>query len=75
MKKNQEQYATTQIITKEKPKIIQTVNEGDIDPLETSEWLESLSDVIKKDGNHRAHYLIKELINKAYMEGANIPYT
>ena len=31
--------------------------------------------VIEKDGNQRAHYLIKELINKAYMEGANIPYT
>ena len=33
------------------------------------------SEVIEKDGNQRAHYLIKELINKAYMEGANIPYT
>ena len=54
---------------------IQVVNEGDIDPLETSEWLDSLSSVIEKDGNKRAHYLIKELINKAYMEGANIPYT
>ncbi|GIS78067.1 MAG: hypothetical protein CM1200mP13_14260 [Candidatus Pelagibacterales bacterium] len=28
-----------------------------------------------KDGNQRAHFLIKELINKAYREGANIPYT
>ena len=37
------------------------INEGDIDPLETNEWLESLSAVIEKDGNHRAHYLIKEL--------------
>ena len=43
----------------EKPEIIQVVNEGDIDPLETSEWLESLSAVIEKDGNQRAHYLIK----------------
>ena len=57
------------------PEIIQVVNEGDIDPLETNEWLESLSSVINKDGNQRAHYLIRELINKAYMEGANIPYT
>ena len=56
-----------------KPEIIQVVNKGDIDPLETSEWLDSLSSVIEKDGNKRAHYLIKELINKAYMEGANIP--
>ena len=73
--KNQEQKKTSQKIVKKKPKIIQVVNDGDIDPLETSEWLESLSDVIEKDGNQRAHYLIKELINKAYMEGANIPYT
>ena len=75
LKKTQEQKKPIQKIEKEKPEIIQVVNEGDIDPLETSEWLESLSDVIEKDGNHRAHYLIKELINKAYMEGANIPYT
>ena len=46
-----------------------------LDPQETSEWLESLTAVMDKDGNQRAHYLIKELINKAYMEGANIPYT
>mgnify|MGYP001214266515 CR=1 FL=1 len=60
---------------KEKTEIIQIKKGGDIDPLETKEWLESLSAVIEKDGNQRAHYLIKELINKAYMEGANIPYT
>ncbi len=70
LKKNQEQK-----ITIEKSEITQIINKGDIDPLETSEWLESLSDVIKKDGNQRAHYLIRELINKAYMQGANIPYT
>ena len=28
-----------------------------------------------RDRNQRAHFLIKELINKAYREGANIPYT
>ncbi len=49
---------------KEKP-IIQVIKEDDLDPLETNEWLESLSAVIEKDGNQRAHYLIKELINKA----------
>ena len=75
LKKTQEQKKTIQKLEKEKPERTQVVNEEDIDPLETSEWLESLSDVIEKDGNQRAHYLIKELINKAYMEGANIPYT
>ncbi len=75
LKKNQDQNELVKNIVKEKDQKIEVINEGDIDPLETSEWLESLSAVIEKDGNHRAHYLIKELINKAYMEGANIPYT
>jgi len=74
-----------EIILKNKKKIIQQkpvkkeqqiiVNENDIDPLETQDWIESLSVVLEKDGNQRAHFLIKELINKAYKEGANIPYT
>ena len=63
------------IIPEKKQSIIQVSNGVDIDPLETKDWLESLSAVISKDGNHRAHFLIKELINKAYREGANIPYT
>ncbi len=75
LEKKQGQTIHTNDIERKKPEIIQVVNEGDIDPLETNEWLESLTAVIEKDGNHRAHYLIKELINKAYMEGANIPYT
>ena len=58
-----------------KREIIQVVNDADNDPLETQDWIESLNAVIQKQGNQRAHYLIKELINKAYMEGANIPYT
>ena len=75
LEKKQEQIIHTNNIERKKPEIIQVVNDNDIDPLETSEWLESLTAVIEKDGNQRAHYLIKELINKAYMEGANIPYT
>ena len=65
----------SKIIKRQKPEIIQSLSKGDLDPLETNDWLDSLTAVIEKDGNQRAHYLIKELINKAYMEGANIPYT
>jgi pyruvate dehydrogenase E1 component len=75
LKEKENVIQTNKIITPEKPEIIQIINDGDIDPVETQEWLESLSAVIDKDGNHRAHYLIKELINKAYMQGVNIPYT
>jgi pyruvate dehydrogenase E1 component len=62
-------------VQKKEQSVIQVTKRGDIDPLETQDWLESLSAVISKDGNQRAHFLIKELINKAYREGANIPYT
>ena len=75
LEKKNEQTIHTDNSERKKPEIIQVINAGDIDPLETNDWLESLSAVIEKDGNQRAHYLIKELINKAYMEGANIPYT
>ena len=46
-------------ISEKKQSIIQVSNGADIDPLETKDWLESLSAVISKDGNHRAHFLIK----------------
>ena len=62
-------------IQEKQQSIIQVTNNADIDPLETQDWLESLSAVISKDGNQRAHFLIKELINKSYREGVNIPYT
>ena len=75
LEKKQEQSPQKNNNERKKPEIIQVIKDGDVDPLETNEWLESLSAVIEKDGNQRAHYLIKELINKAYMEGANIPYT
>ena len=73
--KNQNDNVDQSKYENKKSEIIQVINEGDTDPLETQDWIESLTAVIQKQGNQRAHYLIKELINKAYMEGANIPYT
>ena len=75
MTEKKEENVVLQKPTQEKKQsIIQVTNDGDLDPLETQDWIESLSAVISKDGNQRAHFLIKELINKAYREGANIPY-
>ena len=73
--KKDEEINTNETIPEKKQSKIEVINGADIDPLETNDWLESLSAVISKDGNQRAHFLIKELINKAYREGANIPYT
>jgi len=55
---------------KEEVKIL--VNNKDIDPLETKDWLESISAVLKKDGKHRAQFLIKELIEYSYKEGSDL---
>jgi len=59
-------------IKKEKETIIQVKNENDIDPLETKDWLESISAVLEKDGKHRAQFLIKELIDYSYKEGSDL---
>jgi len=76
LKDNNKKKIVSQVAVEEKKQtIIQVIDKKDIDPLETQDWLESLSAVVEKDGNQRAHFLIKELINQAYKEGANIPYT
>ena len=55
-------------IDKEKENVgkIEVVRNGDIDPLETQEWTESLSAVLEKDGKLRAQFLIKQLIEHSY---------
>ncbi len=51
------------------------VENNDIDPLETNEWLEALASVIENEGPERAHYLIEQLIDSARRSGAYLPYT
>ncbi len=46
----------------------------DSDPLETSEWLDSLKSVIKHGGDQRAHFLIETMIDTARRSGIHIPY-
>jgi len=70
---NKEEKLTQQkSIKKEKEIIIQVTNENDIDPLETKDWLESMSAVLEKDGKHRAQFLIKELIDYSYKKGSDL---
>ena len=38
----------------------------DEDPLETKEWLDALDGVIKNQGEERAVFLLKQLIDQAY---------
>ena len=50
-------------------------SKDDIDPVETKEWLDSLSAVLQNDGSERAHFLIKQLIDQSYKVAAdaNVP--
>lgn len=47
----------------------------DIDPTETQEWLEALQAVIASDGEERAAYIIKTLLDKASAEGVSLAKT
>ena len=55
---------------KDEAKIL--VKNEDIDPLETKDWLDSISAVLQRDGKHRAQFLIKELIEHSYKEGSDL---
>ena len=62
----------TKIKKNNKEKIEVVRNNDDIDPVETKEWLESLSAVLDNDGKNRAQFLIKQLIEHSYKEGSDL---
>ncbi len=47
----------------------------DVDPVETSEWLESLDYVMKARGAQRVGYLLSQLTEKALREGVDLPFS
>ncbi len=47
---------------------------NDIDPQETREWLDALEAVLENEGAERAHYLLEQLVEKARLSGAYLPY-
>jgi pyruvate dehydrogenase E1 component len=48
---------------------------NDPDELETREWLDALEAVLDREGAERAHFLLGQLIEKARMSGAYIPFS
>ncbi len=46
----------------------------DLDPVETQEWIESLSAVIGADGPQRAHYLLERMVEMTRRAGAHLPF-
>ncbi len=51
------------------------VDETDIDPQETQEWIESLESVLDREGPERAHFLLERLIDKTRRSGAYLPFS
>ncbi len=49
--------------------------DGDADPAETREWLDSLEGVLQHEGPGRAEFLLAQLKNKAIRRGVEIPFT
>ena len=47
----------------------------DIDPQETTEWIESFDAVVQRGGPERAQFLLKKLIDHGYYHGAVMPFT
>jgi pyruvate dehydrogenase E1 component len=50
------------------------IQDPDIDPEETGDWLTALESVFDADGVDRAHYLIERLIDQMRRFGAHLPY-
>jgi pyruvate dehydrogenase E1 component len=50
------------------------VNQNDLDPIETKEWLQALDGVIKHEGTERAAYLIDQQIAHARVNGVDQPF-
>src|SRR5210317_391115 len=46
----------------------------DADPVESSEWLESMQAVIERAGPERAHYLLELLVDYTRRSGGHLPY-
>ena len=47
----------------------------DIDPIESQEWQDAISDVIERDGPNRAQYLLDRAVQQARAAGAMLPFS
>ncbi|HSP57809.1 MAG TPA: pyruvate dehydrogenase (acetyl-transferring), homodimeric type [Halomonas sp.] len=47
----------------------------DIDPIETTEWLDSLESVLDREGEDRARYLMTRLADRVRRDGMQVPFS
>ena len=48
--------------------------DGDIDPIETREWVDALQSVLDNEGSERLHFLLERLTAKARELGVPLPF-
>jgi pyruvate dehydrogenase E1 component len=48
---------------------------GDIDPAETREWLESIDSVLEFEGTDRLRFLLEQVVERAHEAGTDLPFT
>src|SRR6266568_2560044 len=46
----------------------------DRDPEETQEWMESLDEVLAREGPERTQFLLRELLNRAHHHGVSLRF-
>ncbi len=51
------------------------MQEHDLDPSETQEWVESVQAVIERDGADRAHQLLESVVEVTRRAGAHLPFS
>lgn len=49
-------------------------SQNDLNPEETTEWIEALDAVLREEGAERGHFLIEQLVAHARQSGVNLPY-
>ncbi|WP_158774793.1 pyruvate dehydrogenase (acetyl-transferring), homodimeric type [Cobetia sp. L2A1] len=47
----------------------------DLDPIETTEWLDSLESVLDREGENRAQYLMSRLADRLRRDGHQVPFS
>ena len=48
---------------------------GDVDPAETREWIESLDSVLEFEGPDRLRFLLERVVERAHEAGTDLPFT
>ena len=51
------------------------LDQVDVDPVETQEWIDALLSVLEREGEERAHFLVEQLLATARKSGSDIPFS